>query len=249
MQIHEITQRKQINEIVGALGALAGGIGKSLASTAGQAATGIDPMQQDSGSGGSNRMAAFKANQQVVTALSKQMQLAWAQTVQEFMSRSKDATGAPVTKLTDLSPASFNTLEPQLIDMINSAAKVKDYKTIGQGNDDPTVKGAAEAAVEAIDKGIQAIMAASTNPKINAQGLQAIWQSLVRDGIAPAQQIAQFDPQTSGSAAQPAAQKNQVKLSQDARGNWLVNGQPANPRDPVHAQALSSLSQQMGGKP
>lgn len=239
MQIHEITQKRPVNE----------GVLSALANKAVTAATGVSQDIFEPQTGANARMGAFKANQQVVTALSKQMQLAWAQTVQEFMSRNKDATGAPVTKLTDLTPASFNTLEPQLITMINNAAKIKDYKTIGQGTEDPTVKGAAQAAVEAIDKGVDAIMAASMDPKINAQGLQAIWQSLVRDGIAPAQQIAQFDPQGSGSETQSAAQKGQAKLTQDAKGNWLVNGQPANPKDPVHAQALSSLNQQMGGKP
>ena len=242
MQIFEITQRKQVNELLGAATALAGGIGKALASKAGQAATGIDPLAQEKSGGPNARMAAFKANEQVVVALAKQMQLAWAKTVQEFMSRSKDSTGAPVTKLTDLTPASFNTLEPQLITMINNAARVKDYKSIGQDAEDPTVKGAAQASVEAIDKGIKAIMAATTNPKINAQGLQAIWQEMVRDGIAPAQQIAQFDAGKTATKT-PAGQKSQVQFTQDARGAWLANGIPlqAALKDPVVKQAWDDM--------
>ncbi len=242
MQIFEITQPKRVDEIVGALGALAGGIAKAGFDKAVQSQTGSSAFEP-ADAGANARMGAFKANQQIVTALAKQLQLGWAKTVQEFMSRSKDSTGAPVTKLTDLTPASFNTLEPQLITMINNAAKVKDYKTLAQGVNDPTAKEAAETAIEAIDKGITAIMAASTNPRINAQGLQAIWQSLARDGIAPAQQIAQFD-----SGNQAAAGK-QIKLTQNAQGQWLANGQPFNPKNPAHAQAMQSLQQQAGANP
>ena len=72
------------------------------------------------------------------------------------------------------------------------------------------------------------------------------WTEIVRDGIAPAKQISQFDPRSSGGQTQ---QKGQIKLTQDTRGNWLVNGQPFNAKDPVHAQAMQSLQQQAGGKP
>ena len=250
MQIFEITQRQPVNEILGAATALAGGIGKALASKAGQAATGINPFQQDTNTGGNTRMAAFKANQQLVVTLAKQMQLAWAKTVQEFMSRSKDSTGAPITKLSDLTPASFNTLEPQLITMINNAiGKGADYKAIGKDSSDPTVKGASQAAVQAIDKGVDAIMAASMNPKINAQGLQAIWQELVRDGIAPAKQINDFDrsktaqPQAArGAALQP------LKIERTPQGQVMINGMQIDQalKDPAIKQTWDAM-QKAGG--
>jgi len=246
MQIFEITQRQQINEVGGMVGALAGGIAKAAANQFVKSQTG-GSLTQDPKADPNARMASFKANEQIIAPLAKQMQLAWAKTVQEFMSRSKDATGAPVTKLSDLSPASFNTLEPQLVTMVNNAiGRGANYQKIGAGSDDPTVKGAAQAAAEAIDKGIKAVMAGSVNPKINAQGMQGIWLSLVRDGIAPAKQIAQFDSGSSG--AQAATPKNEVQFKQDAAGKWTANGMPIQSaiKDPAIRQAWDNMQKASG---
>ena len=237
MQIFEITQ-KQINE----------GVLSSLANKAVSAATGVNQDIFEPQGGASNRMAAFKANQQVVGPLAKQMQLAWAKNVQEFMSRSKDATGAPVTKLSDLSPGSMSTLEPQLVTMINNAiGQGINYQKIGANSNDPTVKGAAQAASEAIEKGIKAVMAGSMNPKINAQGMQGIWLSLVRDGIAPAKQIAQYDA-GSEKTAPGAPAKDEVQFKQDPMGRWTANGQPIQSaiKNPAIKQAWDNMQKAAG---
>jgi len=244
MQIFEITQPKRVNEIVGAL---ASGIAKAGFNKFVQSQTG-SPAFDPAGSGANARMGAFKANQALVGPLATQLQAAWAQAVQEFMSRTKDAAGNPTTNLSAMSPASFNAIKPQLVTLINnSIGPNADYAGLPNSvGDDPTVKGAADAAKEAIDKGIDAVMNATVKPGNNTPQLADAWTEIVRDGIAPAKQISQFDPRSSGGQTQ---QKGQIKLTQDTRGNWLVNGQPFNAKDPVHAQAMQSLQQQAGGKP
>lgn len=253
MQIFEITQRKKVNE--GALSALAGGVAKSLGNKFVQSQTG-QQMTEPAKAGANARMGAFTANQQIVGPLAKQMQVAWGKAVQEFMSRSKDANGAPVTKLSDLSAASFGTLEPQLVAMVNNAIRTRDYKADLQhaaNSGDPTVKGAAQAAQEAIDKGIKAIMAASVNPQVNAQAANEMWQELVRDGVAPAQQIAQFDAGKAGGQAQTGGrtQAGQPLQVQNTPQGIMINGLPLVTalKNPAVKQMWDTMQQQAGAKP
>lgn len=228
MQIFEITQRKTVNE--GVLSA----IGKAVGNKAIQAATGLSGQLDEPASGPNARMAAFKATSTAAGPLAKQMQLAWAQTVQELMSRSKDAAGAPSTKASDIDP---NDLKQQLDTMINNMVRAgKDYKQVGAGVEDPTAKDATLTAQDAISKGTEAILKATSDPRINANQTTQLWLSLVQNGIVPLQQIAQFDKTTNA----PTSNK-EMTMTRNAKGEWLVNGQPYNPKDPVHAAAYASL--------
>lgn len=231
MQIFEITQRRAVTE----------GVLSALGNKFIQSATGLSGQLDEPVTGANARMAAFKATSTAAGPLAKQMQLAWAQTVQELMSRSKDAAGAPSTKASDINP---NDLKQQLDTMINNMVRAgKDYKQVGAGVEDPTAKDATVTAQDAISKGTEAILKATSDPRINANQTTQLWLSLVQNGILPLQQIAQFDKTKSA----PGGGK-QTKLTQDERGNWMVDGQPYNPKDPVHAAALASLQKAGGGQ-
>lgn len=250
MQIFEITQPKKINEALGgALMAIGKGIAKAGFDKAVQSQTGSSAFEPPT-AGANARMGAFKANQALVGPLATQLQAAWAQAVQEFMSRTKDAAGNPATNLSALSPATFGTIKPQLITLINnSIGQNANYEDLPKrAGSDPTVQGAAQAVKDAIDKGITDVMDATVKPGNNSRELAQAWMSIVRDGIAPAKQIAAFDPQSYAQSSS-GAEQGQVTITKNQRGQWMANGQPANPNNPVHAQAIASLNQQMGNKP
>ena len=240
MQIYEITQRKQVNEILGALSAVAGGIAKAGANQFVQSQTG-QSMTPDKVSGGPNaRMGAYKANAAAVGPLAKQLQLAWAKNIQEFLSRTKDTAGNPATNLAAVSPGSIATLEPQLSTMVNNAISPKskgNYKElVNNTSDDPVAQQAAKEVVAAIDKGIAAIMDATMKPGNNSRQLATAWAELARDGIAPAQQIMTFDSGNKTSTGK-------INIVQTSPGVWEINGEPLQTalKNPVYAQAWNNL--------
>jgi hypothetical protein len=247
MQIYEITQRKQVNEILGALSAVAGGIAKAGANQFVQSQTG-QSMTPDKVSGGPNaRMGAYKANAAAVGPLAKQLQLAWAKNIQEFLSRTKDTAGNPATNLAAVSPGSIATLEPQLSTMVNNAISPRggasNYKDlVNNSGDDPVAKQAAKEVVAAIDKGIAAIMAATMKPGNNSRQLATAWAELARDGIAPAQQIITFDSGNKSGSGK-ATSTGKINIVQTRPGVWEINGEPLQTalKNPVYAQAWNNL--------
>ena len=246
MQIHEITQRKQVTEILGALSAVAGGIAKAGANQFVQSQTG-QSMTTDKVSGGPNaRMGAYKVNAAAVAPLAKQLQLAWAQTVQEFLKRTKDTAGNPATNLAAVSPGSVATLEPQLTTMINNAISPRgagNYKDlVSNAGQDPVAQQAAKEVVAAIDKGVAGVMSATMKPGDNSRQLTTSWLELSRDGIAPAQQIIAFDSgNTPGAGKSTTSQK--ISIIQTSPGVWEINGEPLQTalKNPVYAQAWKNL--------
>lgn len=255
MQIHEVTQ--PVNEILGAITkplGLAYNLAKGVAGAAkDEYLQKYGDITPDTKGPPGGRPEAFKANAQLVGALGKQLNKAWSQYLQQFLARTRDTAGNPATNLAAVSPGSLAQLKPQLINMINSAISPRgqvDYSQLENSvADDPVAQGQARAARAALDRAVDAIIDATMKPGNNAQQLARAWADAVQNGIAPAQDALAFTPGSGArSRTTSTSTSSGIKITQDPRGGWLVNGEPMNQalRRPGVQQALDDMIRNRG---
>jgi hypothetical protein len=187
MQINEITRRK-LNEVGFAAG-LATGLQGAL-SKVGVQGPALEPSQSTGPT--MNRAQALAQAQKQVQTLIPVMQKNWAKAVQDALAQSTDpATSAPATGVDKMTTGDQTSLKAQLIALVNSAIYPRysqQYKNLPtQVGEDPTTKAQAMQVVQDIDSAVDAIFQGTMDKSAN---VQQAWQSLGRDGIAPAQAIA-----------------------------------------------------------
>lgn len=201
MQIHEITKRS-LNEFGGALGAALGGIATQSLKQATNKALGTDitPQYGDV----QNREQGFQnmANSSAAKTLATTMQTAWQQTVQNFMTNSKDSNGNPPTSISQITQPSIENLKVNLKDLVNRMISKQgtDYKNLPTYIGDPQQKQYAEKIIADIDKSIDAIYNATLqkdDPKTTAN----LFTELVGMGILPAQNMLAYDTGRTGAGS------------------------------------------------
>ena len=195
MQIHEIT-RRNINEAGFAAG-LATGLDSALSKVG---VSGLAMTQGDGNGPGMDRAAALKMGQRLTQTLMPVMMKNWSETVSRVVRQSTDpATGQPATSPAALTPASQNTLKMELNNIIGQAIEPRsrfDYTKLDQMvGDDQTTKSQAQVITQAIVTAADQIYKATLDPKAGVDVGRA-WQSLMTDGIAPAQSVLAFDAST-----------------------------------------------------
>lgn len=191
----------------GGAAAVAGGIGSALGkSLLSKAFGGVDVLGNKTGSP-MNRAQALKLGQDMAKTLMPVLQQNWSAKVQAALSQSRDpATGAAPTSPAKLTAGEQSRLKAELTGMINQAIQPRynfDFKTLANNVGDTatpegqTVKATAMQAIQDINQAIDDIYKATVSGGNPAQA----WQSLVVDGIAPAQGVLAFDTSTgSGSS-------------------------------------------------
>ena len=187
MQINEITRRKLTE--VGFAAGLATGLQGAL-SKVGVQGPALEPGKYTGPT--MNRAQALAQAQKQVQTLIPVMQKNWAKAVQDTLAQSTDpATGAPATGVAAMTTGDQNSLKAQLVSLVNSAINPQypqQYKNLPtQVGEDPTTKAQAMQVVQDIDSAVDAIFQGTMDKSAN---VQQAWQSLGRDGIAPAQAIA-----------------------------------------------------------
>ena len=187
MQINEITRRK-LNEVGFAQG-LATGLQGAL-SKVGVQGPALEPSKYTGPV--MNRAQALAQAQKQVQTLIPVMQKNWAKAVQDTLAQSTDpATGAPATGVATMTTGDQNSLKAKLVSLVNSAIYPQypqQYKNLPtQVGEDPTTKAQAMQVVQDIDSAVDSIFQGTMDKSAN---VQQAWQSLGRDGIAPAQAIA-----------------------------------------------------------
>jgi hypothetical protein len=187
MQINEITRRR-LNE-VGFGAGLATGLQGAL-SKVGVQGPALEPSKYTGPT--MNRAQSLAQAQKQVQTLIPVMQKNWAKAVQDTLAQSTDpATGAPATGVAAMTTGDQNSLKAQLVSLVNSAINPQypqQYKNLPtQVGEDPTTKAQAMQVVQDIDSAVDAIFQGTMDKSAN---VQQAWQSLGRDGIAPAQAIA-----------------------------------------------------------
>jgi hypothetical protein len=220
MQIHEITKRK-INEAsalgaVGGAGSVLGGIanqvGKSLMS---KAFGGTDVMGKTTG-GVMDRADALKMGQELSRSLMPVMMKNWGQKVQAAIMQSKDPAGNPATSIQQLTPDSQNTLKTELDLMIGRAIQPRggfDYNKLEQHvGADPLAKSQAQVISQAIAKAADGIY----QNTLSGGNTEQAWQSLMTNGIAPAQGVLAYDAGTGSVASKP-------RFGTDANGATVIS--------------------------
>lgn len=215
MQIHEIT-RHNINEAGFAAG-LATGLDSALSKVG---VSGLAIAQGDGNSPGMDRAAALKMGQRLTQTLMPLMMKNWSETVNRVLRQSKDpATGQIATSPAALTPASQNTLKMELDNLISQAIQPGgrfDYTKLDQKvGDDPTTKSQAQVISQAIITAADQIYKATLDPKAGVDISQA-WQSLMTNGIAPAQGVLAFDASSGGVSGQP-------RFGTDSDGNPIIS--------------------------
>ena len=187
MQINEITRRR-LNEVGFAAG-LATGLQGAL-SKVGVQGPALEPGKYTGPT--MNRAQALAQAQKQVQTLIPVMQKNWAKAVQDTLTQSTDpATGAPATGVAAMTTGDQNSLKAKLIALVDSAINPRyqqPYKNLPtQVGEDPTTKAQAMQVVQDIDSAVDTIFQGTMDKSAN---VQQAWQSLGRDGIAPAQAIA-----------------------------------------------------------
>jgi len=189
MQINEITRRR-LNEVGFAAG-LATGLQGALSKVGVQGPT-LEPSQTTGPT--MNRAQALAQAQKQVQTLIPVMQKNWAKAVQDALAQSTDpATSAPATGVDKMTTGDQNSLKAQLVLLVNSAVypqypQPPQYKNLPtQVGEDPTTKAQAMQVVQDIDSAVDTIFQGTMSKSTN---VQQAWQTLGRDGIAPAQAIA-----------------------------------------------------------
>jgi hypothetical protein len=223
MQIHELTRPRRVNEALGAVGSVLGGIASQVGNQAMTKALGTDVSPQYGAA--QNREQGFQnlANSPAAKTLATTMQKAWQQTVQNFMANSKDSNGNPPMSLDKVTQPSIATLRANLEQLVNNmlGRGGVDYKALANSIADPNQKDYAGDIVADIDKSIDAIYQATlqnTDPKAVAN----LFTQLTGMGILPAQNILAYDTgvgsrlgTTSATRLSPQAQRvaDQAKLT------------------------------------
>lgn len=215
MQIHELTRPRQVNEILGAVGAALGGIAKQVGTQSINKALGTDVTSQDGPV--QNREQGFQdlANSSAAKTLATSMQTAWQQTVQNFLTNSKDSSGNPPTSLSQVSQPSIATLKTNLEDLVNKmlGRQGADYKNIATYIGDPTQKLYAEKVVTDIDKFVDAIYNATLNDT-DPKAMTNLFTELVGKGVLIAQNLMAYDARGRGGSG---TRSGSVPLSPQAQ--------------------------------
>jgi hypothetical protein len=230
MQIHEITQRRKLSE-AGFGAGLATGLTSAL-SKVGVAAPDASAYQQSSGA--NDELAAFKANAALVSTMMGTMSKAWAQTVAKYMAQSKDSTtGAPVTDIKLLDEPTKNILKQELYKMVNGAIYPRgdyDYNKLGDTTVDTDSIEQADIIKTAITKSLLQIWEQTTKG-VKGEALTPLWQALVRDGIAPAQNFLTFTSRGNADIRKnESTGKLEIKLP--GKPSWEI----FNYQDPQHVK-------------
>lgn len=219
MKIHEVTRKQQVNEILGLAGALIGGVAKQAAKQFTQKFNpiGYDAAQQSAS--GTDRIGGMKITQSIADELTKQMQKAWAQTVQSFLLNAKDAAGNPATSLADVTGTSKEGLRNELVQMINKMISPNStsftYTSLPRMvGDDPAAKQAAQEMITAINTNMDKIFDATVTGG-GANVVQQAFKDLVGNGIAPAQNAIAYDRSANVSS--------QPRFAQDTSGRTLIS--------------------------
>jgi len=217
MQIHEIT-RKPIKEDV------VSGLTNMLYKSAGVA----NPLDQNLEPGtpvaGNMRQgAAGEVNKTLLAPLAKEMQKRWAQTVQQLLLKSVDpSTKNPVTSAAQIDQAA---LEKELYQFVNALAGVD----IDQLQDDGS--GQANLLKTEFKPQITAAIADTQKPNPGAN----VWLPLATS-IQRAKSIARFS-KVAGNRKGPG----ETPLVNRVGGKLMVDGQPYNPSNIEHVEAVKSV--------
>lgn len=241
MQINEITRRR-LNEVGFAAG-LATGLQGAL-SKVGVQGPALEPSKYTGPA--MNRAQALAQAQKQVQTLIPVMQKNWAKAVQDTLAQTTDpATGAPATGVAAMTTGDQNSLKAQLVTLVNSAINPQypqQYKNLSiQVGQDPTTKAQAMQVIQDIDSAVDAIFQGTMDKSAN---VQQAWQSLGRDGIAPAQAIAIRDTgQGTGRTsvrAKPGGTENEFEV--DLGDGVYV---PYDPKNSIHKKAAEDQKKRL----
>ena len=219
MQIHEIT-RKPIQEDV------VSGLTNMLYKSAG-VANPLDSLNQDrlgpKVDSNLRQGAAGEINKSLLAPLAKEMQKRWAQNVQQLLLKSVDPkTNNPVTSAAQLDRG---VLEKELYQFVNQLADVN----IDQLPDDGS--GQANLLKTELKPQITAAVADTQKPNPGAN----VWLPLATS-IQRAKSIARFS-QGAGKRKGPG----ETPLVNRVGGKLMVDGQPYNPSNIEHVEAVKSV--------
>ena len=240
MQINEITRRK-LNEVGFAAG-LATGLQGALSKVGVQGPT----LEPGKGTGPTmNRAQALAQAQKQVQTLIPVMQKNWAKAVQDTLAQSTDpATSAPATGVDKMTTGDQNSLKAQLIALVNSVifpygGQYKNLpNTVGQDLD---TKAQAMQVVKDIDSAVDTIFQGTMDKSAN---VQQAWQSLGRDGIAPAQAIVIRDrgQGTGGTSVRAKAGGAGTEFEVDLGDGVFV---PYDSKNPAHKKAAEEQKKKL----
>lgn len=224
MQIHEIT-RKPVAEGIGDK------IITGLTNMAWKAAGTTNPLDQTNLQGAPTsanmrQATAGEMNRSLLAPLAKEMRNRWAQTVQQLLVKSVDkTTQAPVTSAAQLDTG---VLEKELYTFIDSLAGFD----LGQlpGIDDGS--GQAKQLYSELRPQVTAAVANTQKPVSGAD----VWLPLATS-IQRAKSIRTYASKTSGNDKSPGKTLSVYKQA----GKTMVDGQPYNPTNPAHVQAVIAV--------
>jgi len=243
MQINEITRRR-LNEVGFAAG-LATGLQGAL-SKVGVQGPALEPSKYTGPT--MNRAQALAQAQKQVQTLIPVMQKNWAKAVQDTLAQSTDpATSAPPTGVDKMTTGDQNSLKAKLIALVNSAVypqypQPPQYKNLPtQMGQDLTTKAQAMQVVQDIDSAVDTIFQGTMDKSAN---VQQAWQSLGRDGIAPAQAIAIRDAGqgTGGTSVRAKAGGAETEFEVDLGDGVFV---PYDSKNPAHKKAAEEQKKKL----
>jgi len=221
MQIHEITRRPIKEDAVS-------GLTNMLYKSAG-VANPLDSLDQTrlgpKVASNLRQGAAGEMNKTLLAPLAKEMQKRWAQTVQQLLLKSVDpSTKNPVTSAAQIDRAA---LEKELYQFVNALAGVD----IGKLQDDGS--GQANLLNTEIKPQITAAIADTQKPNPGAN----VWLPLATS-IQRAKSIARFSQgQGAGNRKGPGESPTVNRVG----GRLMVNGQPYNPSNIEHVEAVKAV--------
>ena len=240
MQIKEITRRR-LNEVGFAAG-LATGLQGAL-SKVGVQGPALEPGKYTGPT--MNRAQALAQAQKQVQTLIPVMQKNWAKAVQDTLAQSTDpATSAPATGVDKMTTGDQNSLKAQLIALVNSVifqygGQYKNLpNTVGQDLD---TKAQAMQVVKDIDSAVDTIFQGTMD---SAANVQQAWQSLGRDGIAPAQAIVIRDrgQSTGGTSVRSKQGGREGEFEVDLGDGVFV---PYDSKNPEHKKAAEEQKKKL----
>jgi len=243
MQIHELTRPRKINEVVGAAGAVASGIGSALGKSLMTQAFGQDVPPQYGPTQKREQGFQALANSSAAKTLATTMQTAWQQTVQNFLANSKDSSGNPPTNLSQVTQPSIATLKTNLQDLVNKmiGRQGSDYKNIPTFVSDPNFKDNAEDIIVDIDKSIDAIYNATLN-NTDSKAMANLFTQLVGMGILPAQNIMAYDTGRRGVGGAGAVKGISSQTQQLANAAKFDNAEIASLQQAVQRLGITSIT-------
>jgi hypothetical protein len=230
MQIHEITKKPRVNEV---LGAIASTVGKALANKA-ASTQGIsldDPGGREGpyASATQRQGAAMKMNAGMIQALAKKAQETWTTEVQNMIVKSEP-------KVMSAAQIKLPTIEMELQTLINSLAGF-DTNKLASAKD---TTGQSQLTAQQLMKAKEEVVKATVAPKIDPAVMGRAWNSL-STMIAQAQNVQSFV----GTEAQSSDRGEPAKVTTGPDRKPMFNGKPYNKSDQAHRLAV----QQFGADP